>query len=119
MTLDGRLATDVTLICSAEDACKESLRVQCGTGECRLYCSHSNSCESISKDSIVAGNAISFDCIGSACPSFNVAPFQDPTPKPTASPISTTMSPTNIPNHVPSANPSRMPSFIPSKPPSL
>ena len=128
MTLDGRTATDVTLICDAEDACKEDLSLLCGTGACRLYCSHSKSCLSISSNSVVDGDATSFECIGN-CPNLNVSPFQDPTEEPTASPVSSTTTlsptpapteiPTALPTNVPTANPSQMPSAAPTSSPSL
>merc|ERR1719242_1494572 len=139
--ISGYIASDVTLVCSGNDACKGSDGlIDCGYGDCRVDCHGPTDCEDLR---ITAGAARSFVCYG-FCPenrprdytnsptksptksptdpsrSPSTSPSRSPTHFPTKAPVtqSPTRSPSDSPSAAPSDSPSAAPSGAPTQPPS-
>eukprot|EP01083_Nonionella_stella_P148657 471016_1 len=111
--IDGSSAIDVTVLCNGEDACKGSGRIICGSGDCLLRCSTSNTaCEDTT---IKTNNALSFKCTSdvNACDregipsSYSPGPTKSPTERPTKRP---TNRPTDRPTNRPTNRPTKQPS---------
>jgi len=100
--INAQSASNVNIICSGIDSCKDSIDITCGTGHCGLRCDEKTSCDDWG--SIHVSRAESFQCIGH-CPSSLPAKFGIP---PTASPTST-----------PSLPPTLAPTYVPTLPPSI
>eukprot|EP01083_Nonionella_stella_P310210 1101331_1 len=132
-------ATDVTVVCAGDSACKDHIEIICGSGDCELHCADITSCESFG--TIYTDAAKGFKCSGLYCPEIGTlagqipAPFSasptaspsvDPTPKPsdkptekpTANPIETpSTNPTANPTNVPTVRPTEKPTNKPTDPP--
>eukprot|EP01083_Nonionella_stella_P294234 1000417_1 len=64
--ISGTDSLDVMVSCQGDSACKDNIDISCGTGNCKLQCNNSTSCENFG--SIDVTNAKSFICIGNYCP---------------------------------------------------
>eukprot|EP01084_Bolivina_argentea_P134295 236914_1 len=146
-TINAATATDVTILCEGDNACKVDIAIVCGTGHCILHCNGATSC--IDWGSIDVSLSSSFRCIGD-CPNALPTEFimlptisttsttSQPTSKPTTKPTLTSnpsksatyshttanttqiidSSTTNQPTPHPSMVPSHAPSYAPSYSPS-
>eukprot|EP01083_Nonionella_stella_P078995 216499_1 len=137
--INAGTATDVSILCAAEDACKSAIDITCGTGHCYLECHDSTSCENWGD--LDPSRSQSFKCLGQ-CPSAVPAPFVRtsspsqpptiPTPRPTSIPTrmttnpttaiptrSTTSSPTTNPTNTPTISPTKRPTQSPTNRPTF
>ncbi len=111
--LNGDLATDVSVYCTVNGACRGNTVINCGTGDCYVECDAFLGCY---ETTIIAPNANSYQCSG-------ICGVLGPAPAPfTASPTTTTKSPTQSPTDnltkSPSKQPSKNPNYFPTATPS-
>eukprot|EP01084_Bolivina_argentea_P240415 403906_1 len=107
VTINALKSTDVTLLCSAEDSCKDDITVKCGIGHCILQCTHNKAC--LNFGNIYVTSSSSFNCMGN-CPNnlpneFTAPPTKYPTLFPTL--------PTNYPTKTPTKYPT-LPTMFPT-----
>eukprot|EP01084_Bolivina_argentea_P077958 141455_1 len=112
--INSNSATNFNITCDGINACKD-IRIECGTGHCRLHCNTQTSCLDI--DWIDITNTQSFQCTGS-CPlnSMIPPPFSA---SPTSYPTETSQSPsitTSYPTPNPTPNPTLYPTFTSQSP---
>jgi len=114
-------ATDVTLTCSGDNACKDNINASCVSGDCILQCIDPTSCHQFGL--IETSTSRSFGCTGSCPldlpPPFSLSPTKSPSNTPSLQPSHyPTTSPTKYPTNLPSTNPTLFPSQIPTLTPS-
>eukprot|EP01084_Bolivina_argentea_P021617 40165_1 len=121
--INAHQSTHVKIICGEDDACKDKIDINCGTGHCQLECYGSTACDFFGNIDVSLSD--SFICIGN-CPnnipaSFSASPTLTPTitssspthtpTNPTISPTQTPTNPTNIPTDSPTPSPTYNPTL--------